>query len=346
MYLTVRLMRANGISYDTGFFAGGTSTHEPFVPSVVREELRIIRDDLHCTAVRVTGGDVSRLGIAASAAAELGLEVWISPFTCDLTQDALLAVLADCADLAERLRLGGASVVLLTGAELSLFTIGFLPGDTLDSRLSIMADPSRLPAAMAAVPALLNDFLARAVKVVRDRFAGPVSYAAIPSFEGVDWTPFDFLSVDLYRSAQVAAVFPDAVRSLVAQGKPVAITEFGSATFRGAPDRGAHASSIVVREGVVAVSLDGDYDRDEAGQAAHIVELLDLFDEAGVDTAFAYTFANFHLPHRAGPRQDLDLASYGVVTVFEDRFGDTYPDLRWEPKAAFMALAQRYLRRG
>jgi len=339
-------MRANGISYDTGFFAGGTSTHEPFDPDVVRRELRVIRDDLHCTAIRVTGGDVSRLDIAATHAAELGLEVWISPFTCDLTQDELLAVLADCADLAERLRRGGAKVVLLTGAELSLFTIGFLPGDTLDERLSIMSDLARLRAAMAGVPPLLNDFLARAVKIVRERFGGPVSYAAIPSFEGVDWTPFDYLSVDLYRSAEIAAIYPDAVRSLVAQGKPVAITEFGSATFRGAPDQGAHASGIVVRDGVVAVGLDGDYDRDEAGQAAHLVELLDLFEETGVDTAFAYTFANYHLPHRSGHRKDLDLASYGVVTVFEDRFGAVYPDMRWEPKAAFTALAERYRQLG
>jgi hypothetical protein len=335
-------MRANGISYDTGFLAGGTSTHEPFDPEVVRREMRVIRDDLHCTAVRVTGGDPERLEIAARSAAELGLEVWISPFTCDLTQDELLAVLADCASRAEQLRRGGASVVLLTGAELSLFTVGFLPGDTVDTRLGILADPARLRDAMAGVPALLNEFLARAVRVVRERFGGPVSYAAIPSFEGVDWTPFDFVGLDLYRSAEVAAGFRDAVRSVVAQGKPVAITEFGAATFHGAADRGAHAGAIVVRDGVVAVGLDGDYERDEAAQAEHIVELIDLFDTEGVDTAFVYTFANYHLPHRAGPRADLDLASYGVVTVFEDRFGTTYPDLRWEPKAAFAAVAARY----
>lgn len=345
MYLTVRLMRANGISYDTGFLAGGTSTHEPFDASVVRREMRVIRDDLHCTAVRVTGGDPSRLEIAATAAADLGLEVWFSPFTNDLTQDELLAVLADCADRAERLRLAGACVVLLTGAELSMFTAGFLPGDTLEERMALLAEPARLREAIPRVPALLNDFLARAVKVVRERFHGPISYAALPSFEGVDWSPFDYVALDAYLHGD-ADTYADNLRSLVAQGKPVAITEFGSATFRGAPDRGAHAGSIVVRDGVVAVGLDGDYDRDEAGQAALLVTMVDILDRAGVDTAFAYTFANFHLPHRAGPRQDLDLASYGVVTVFEDRFGVAYPDLRWEPKAAFAALAQRYLWRG
>jgi len=50
-----------------------------------RRELQIITDDLHCTAVRITGGDAERLDIAAGIAAEAGLEVWFSPFTCDLT---------------------------------------------------------------------------------------------------------------------------------------------------------------------------------------------------------------------------------------------------------------------
>src|SRR3954451_24355949 len=109
-------MRARGINYDTGFLSAGTSTHESFDPDVVRREMRIIRDDLHCNAVRITGGDPDRLEIAAAHAAHAGLEVWFSPFTCDLTTDELLAFLADCAERAERLRQQGAEVVLLTGS--------------------------------------------------------------------------------------------------------------------------------------------------------------------------------------------------------------------------------------
>ena len=36
------------------------------------------------------------------------------------------------------------------------------------------------------------------------------------------------------------------------------------------------------------------------------------------------------------------MASYGVVKVLEDRLGETYPDMAWEPKAAFTALADYY----
>ena len=67
-------MRGKGICYDTGFFNRGVSTHEPFDPEVVARELRVIRDDLHCNAVRITGGDLERLKTAAGSAAAVGLE--------------------------------------------------------------------------------------------------------------------------------------------------------------------------------------------------------------------------------------------------------------------------------
>jgi hypothetical protein len=62
------------------------------------------------------------------------------------------------------------------------------------------------------------------------------------------------------------------------------------------------------------------------------------------DTAFVNTFASWHLPHRGDPREDLDMAGYGVVKVLEGRLGETYPGMPWEPKAAFGALADRYRR--
>ena len=73
-------------------------------------------------------------------------------------------------------------------------------------------------------------------------------------------------------------------------------------------------------------------------------ELLTIFDEAGIDSAFWFCFADYMLPHRPDPREDFDKASYGVVKVLEDRFGETYPDMRWEPKAAFQAIAEYYRR--
>src|SRR5215216_2494799 len=168
-------MRGKGINYDTGFLRAGGSTHEPFDPEIVRREMGVIHDDLHCNAVRITGGDLERLKIAASHAAAAGLEVWISPFTTDLTSDDLLDFLAGCAEHAERLRRQGAEVVLLTGSELTVCNKGIVPGETFEERIRLLtpSNPS-LGELLAAVPARVNDLLGRAVRVVRERFGGKV----------------------------------------------------------------------------------------------------------------------------------------------------------------------------
>ena len=346
-------MRAKGINYDTGFFNGGTSTHEPFDPEIVRQEMRVIRDDLHCTAVRVTGGDAGRLKAAATHAADAGLEVWLCPFTSDVEQDALLALLADCAEHGESLRKAGANVVLLAGSELSLFLPGILPGDKLADRLALIADPLRVRAHIGEARVRINAFLRRAAEVVRARFGGQVSYASLP-FEGVDWTPFDIIATDAgYRTAATKGNFREHMRAFVAQGraqgKPVAITEFGCATYRGAADAGKDAHALVVYGADGRPShLSGDFVRDEAEQATYVRELLEVFDSEGVDAAFVYTFARYDLPHHEDPKTDLDRVSAGVVKVLdaasEGAASRRYPGMRWEPKAAFDVVVEVYQR--
>ncbi|MFC4587528.1 hypothetical protein [Sphaerisporangium corydalis] len=334
-------MRAKGIGYDTGFSFDGVH-RRPFDHEVVRRELQIIRDDLHCTAVRTFGNDLDRLEFAAGHAADLGLEVWFSPFTHQLDPDPTLDLLADAAGRAERIRSRGAEVVFVTGAELSLFNRGFLPGDSLGDRVdTLLTAGPRQRELLAGLPARVNDFLAKAVTVVRERFGGKVTYASIP-LEGVDWTPFDIVSVDAHRSKEVAGLYQQGIRALVAQGKPAAITEFGCTTHRGAADHGARSGEIVEYEGGIPVRLDGDYVRDEQEQATYLRELLEVFTTEGVDAAFACTFVCYGLPYRPDPREDLDMASWGVVKGLEHGLGDTYPDMPWEPKTAFTTLADIY----
>lgn len=336
-------MRARGISYDTGFVRHGHNARRVFEPDTVRRELEIIRDDLHCTAVRVMGGDPDRIELAAGYAADLGLEVWFSPYPLEETEAGMLALFADCAERAERLRRRGADVVFVTGAELSLMNPGFLPGADTDERVALLRSPDTLRAALGGTRARVNAFLAEAAAVVRARFAGPVTYASVP-LEAVDWTPFDLVSVDVYRSAEIADGFAEGVRGMVeaADGKPVAVTEFGAACYRGAGDRGALGLEVVEYDATGPVRLKGAYERDEPGQAAYVRELLAVFDAAGVDASFVFTFALHDHVHRpdGDPSADLDLASYGVVKVYEDRKGTRYPELPWEPKAAFDAVAE------
>ena len=92
--------------------------------------------------------------------------------------------------------------------------------------------------------------------------------------------------------------------------------------------------------------LKGEYVRDEREQVNYLREVLDVFAAEGVEAAFVYMFARYDLPHRDDPQVDLDIASAGVVKVLDGQSstGDPnarrYPDMRWEPKAAFDALAE------
>ncbi|RJO75827.1 hypothetical protein D5S18_13710 [Nocardia panacis] len=339
-------MRSKGMTYDTGFLSEGQSSRPEFDPEVVRRELAIIRDDLHCNAVQIVGGDADRLELAARCAAELGLEVWFSPYPLELTNAQILSLFADCAQRAERLRRTGAEVVFVTGVELSLMNPEFLPGDTVWERLeSLLADPYARSERVDELIARLNNFLAEAVTAVRAHFGGKLTYCAIP-FERIDWTPFDIMSIELIRSAEVADRFRGGVRDLVAQGKPLAVTGFGTATWRGAADIAPRSNEIVEYDAATGapIRLNGDYERDEAEQATYLSELLEIFDSEGVDSAFVFLFALHSHPHRpdGDPRDDLDRAGLGIVKVFEDRRGVTYPDMTWEPKAAFAAVAERY----
>ena len=340
-------MRARGICYDTGFVRPGSNSRVRFDPELVRRELTVIRDDLHCDAVHLTGGDPERLELAARHAADLGLEIWFSPYPLELGADEMLGLFADCAERAERIRRRGAEVVFVTGVELSVMNQGFLDGAGTEERLAwLLADSELRADRMAMASTRVNAFLRDAVTVVRERFHGSITYAAIP-FEGVDWSPFDFVTYELIRSAEVADRFREAVRDLTTtQPKPVAVTGFGTATWRGAGEVAPRSMDVLESDPVTGapLRLTRACERDEEGQAAYLCELLEIFDSEGVDSAFVFLFALDNLPHRpdGDPRDDLDLASLSVVKVLEGRHGDAYPDMPWEPKAAFAAVAECY----
>jgi hypothetical protein len=273
-------VRGRGINYDTGAFPAGKATRPDFDPDVVRREMRVIARDLHCTAVRITGGDPDRLTVAGECAAAAGLEVWFAPFPCEMTADEMLPLLIDCADRAEDLRRGGAQVVLVTGAELSVFGTGFLPGEDLFGRIAVLGSPTpERSAALVGLPGRMNAYLRRVVGAVRPRFSGRVTYASLP-IERVDWGPFDIVGVDAYRERRNADGYREELRRHGAHGKPLAVTEFGCCTFRGAAELGARGWLIVDRD-ARPKRLDADYVRDEAEQAAYLRDMLEVFAQEG-----------------------------------------------------------------
>jgi hypothetical protein len=311
-------VRARGINYDTGFLPGDHLTRKAFTPETVRRDMAVIAGELHCDAVRVSGRDPDRLSTAARYAAEAGLEVWFAPFPVDVPAAELIPLLVDCAVLAEAVRRDGAEVVYVAGCELSAFCGGFLPGDTYADRMQTMATADLdFWSSLGPVQARLNEVLAAAAAQVRPHFGGRITYAAGP-WELVDWAPFDVVGVDAYRASYNAATFRSELLGHLAHGKPVAVTEYGTCAYRGASERGGMAWQVP--EGAAP---------DEQEQVRYFADLLDVFEEVGVDTALWFTFAGYGRPG------DADLGSYGAVRLLDD-------ENRWERKAVFHAMAERY----
>ena len=327
------------INYDVGMRASERWFSRPdFDSAVVIREMEIIKRDLGCTAVRIFGEDIDRLRFAAQSALDVGLSVWLSPDLFNARRSSWLEYLDRCARMAQQL--GSTDVVFVVGRELTVFMRGLVVGKDALSRMKTLSVIPRLLTSVALRGSWnrgLNRFLRDANIIVRRSFSGRVTYAA-GSWENVDWSKFDVACMDLYRDRMNAADFREQLRAHMHSGKPTVITEFGCCTYQGAGDRGSMGWAVVNRDSTPP-SLKEDLLRNEHEQAAYINDLLDVFSEEGIDTAFAFTFASYSYPHSPDPRLDLDLAAYGLVSCFRDGTGTTYPDMKWEPKEAFYTFA-------
>jgi len=372
----------------------GGNWRPKFEPEVIHRELEIIKNDLHCNAVRICGLDVNRLVTASQDALAQGLEVWISPEMWDRSQDETLEYIARAAERAEGLRQRWpGKLVFSVGSELTLFSQGMIEGKNVFDRMSRPSFWGDMMAGRHNGP--LNAYLSNLSEAARKSFRGPLIYFSVP-FETVDWKPFDFVGVDHYRDARIKDSYGQMISKYNAFGKPVIIGEFGCCTFRGADLLGANGFMITfgMMEGLLGPNqkfpkmfldmahvpprADRHYIRDEELQARELVDQLGVLDAAGVEGAFVQTFVVPNSPYRSDPRYDADMANFSLVKSFpeaetEEEFrrqiirgaremmgvdldphvldgfagpmgehGVTYPDLPWEPKESFRAVAAYY----
>jgi len=386
-------MNRKGVSYDVGRVMMGSQWRPKFDPKQVHRELEIIKNDLHCNTVRICGSDLKRLEVAAEDALTQGLEVWLSPEMWDRSQEETLAYLKHAAEVAEALRQRfPGRVVLSVGSEATLFQQGIVEGENFMQRLNNPTFWINILSGKHNEP--LNAFLAKACCAVRQTFKGEVTYFSV-SFEKVDWSLFDFVGVDLYRDARIKSVFDKMAKGYLVYKKPVIIGEFGCCNYRGADLLGANGFIVVygmmndLLGGKLTVpspfaemlkvipKVDGHYIRDEGVQAKEIVEELAIFDSAGMEGAFVFTFVSPTSVYNDDPRFDIDLGSFSLVKSYpekdtfkqivaesakqakelgidtapdlSDKFanvmgkhGTTYPDMPWEPKESFKAVADFY----
>jgi hypothetical protein len=347
-------VKHQGVHYDTGTVFRGPgyaiSTRRKSIDmAVVRRELEIIRDDLHANAVRIVGSDVGRLIAVSKAALGLGLEVWFSPAFFEYPAKDTASRLAAAARAAAALEAAHAgSVVFVAGSELTLFMPGLVPGRSVTDRLQCLKGAPDLLG-----NGKLDEFLAALVPRLRAEFGGPLTYASL-TFERVDWELFDYAGVDHYREARTKDRYIQMLQPFLATGKPVVVTEFGMRTYRGADSSGALGFGVTdttrlwlhtrpVIGPFVRPRLNGTYERDEAMQARELAETLGELEVSGAAGALLSTFVTPAARTDDNPRYDLDMDSMSLVkSLPAGRHGTTYPDMTWEPKEAFAAVARHF----
>ena len=351
-------MNRKGVCYDVGRVMG-FNWRPIFEPRVVHRELEIIKKDLHCNSVRIHGLNIDRLKLATEAALEQGLEVWLSPELWDKSPEKTLQYTVKVAAMAEQIRQNHREgIVFSVGSELTLFMQGIIPGKNLLSKVKNADFRAKIKVGEHNKP--LNEYLAKVNNAVREVFRGKVTYASL-IWEAVDWDLFDFVGVDAYRTEKIKDQYIDMLKPAFAHGKPVVITEFGySTTHAGIGSEalldpaGSGTKSIIDFKSqflhqlplighFIKPHLVGDHIRDEQWQASQLVDNLTVLDRAGVDGAFVFQFISQTMPYNDKPRYDLDMASSSLVKYYEGkRHGVTYPDMPWEPKESFKAVADFY----
>ncbi|WP_333774025.1 abortive phage infection protein [Streptomyces sp. IBSBF 3136] len=330
-------LRHRGVVYTVG---EGETPGTAFSTARMRRDLGVIRDRLHADTVDVTGDGVERLTATAAEAAERGLRVWLQPTLGDVPERDILEHLAETGRFAERLRRQGAAVELSVGCEFWLFVPGIVPGADVFERIRNLQQGQVDPVAMQR---RLGRFTAKAAAVGRRVFHGRLSYAAAQDDE-VDWRLFDIVGIDYYSCFPHRADYARELSRYLRWGKPLAVTEFGTCAYVGAP-RTAGMGWDVVDHDKNPEEIKGHLVRSERTQAAYLTQLLDVFSSLGLYAAMAFEFVTPDAPHRPGdPLHDLDLASYSITKTVQDRPFDPASGWHWEPKEAFHALARRYAR--
>lgn len=326
-------VRHRGVMYEV---ITGESPATGWHADRMRADLRAVRNDLHANTVSVFGDGVDRLAATASEAAERGLNVWLQPRLADRPHGEILDHLAATGEHAERLRRQGADVHLSVGCEFMLFVPGIVPGDDALERIKNLLAGTYDP---ELTQRRLTRFISRAAKVGRSVFHGPLTYGAAHE-DRVDWDLFDIVSVNYYSYFPQRAGYVAELTPYLRPGKPVAITECGTCTYRGAPEAGGMGWDVIDYE---TGEIKGDLVRSERTQAAYLSDVLDVFESMNLYASLVYNFVSPDAPHRPGdPRHDQDMASYSLTKTLKDDPDDPDSGWHWEPKESFHAVARHY----
>jgi hypothetical protein len=332
-------MKYKGITYDIGTeYKTNILTRDDLDETVIKSDMDVIKNKLNCNPVRIYGKEPKNLIHAAEIALEYGLNVWLSPRLINGNTGNTLSYLKSVAKESELLRVKhpARELVFIIGGELTIDMNCFVPGETIQARIANLTKPLFfIKKALGFKPEYqksFNRFLRDAVTTVKKEFSGKVTYASA-MWEKVDWSDFDFISMNLYKASFNKSFYNRELKKLVSKGKPVVITEFGCCCYDGADLRGPAGYSVLDASKTPPVFKEKCV-RNEKVQADYIIDLLQTYDREKVTGAFIFDFYSQKLTYSSNPGNDYDMASFSITKSLGNNIR--------EPKESFFRIAEYY----
>lgn len=335
-------LEIKGVNYDVGVGLG--FDHNPdnnLTAGVMKEEIGVIKNELHCNAVRIYGRDLEKLIECSEIALKEGLMVWFSPRYINASLEETLDYIVKCSMAAERLRKISLDIVYVLGNEFSLDVKGFIEGETIFKRILNLSKPiSIIKNSLGfGFNKKLNSFLVKAVSKARQNFKGEITYAS-GQWEKINRDIFDIAAVNYYRNGFNAWKYRRTVRKFVQKEKKFTITEFGCCSYKGAEQKGAWGYSLIDWT-KSRPQLKKLLERDESVQSNYLIDLLNIYLKENVYAAFVYTFVARRAKYDVNPEYDLDMANFGLIKVLPSD-NDSKFSYAWERKKAFYELSKYY----
>lgn len=235
---------------------------EPVEPEVVKQHLQLLKN-MNGNCVRIVGTELERVKSVAEIAIKLELGVWIVPIFRNKTPAQYLKAIEPFVLFVRDFKKANpaAQIVFSVGNELTLECRGLIKGKNYEERakalsayLKIVLAPEEelklFPRVMRAADSYsksleqkLNKLLVVLARKARTAKV-PLTYSCAP-WEKVKWEKFDFASTNLYLSHWNRGRFGEVLRRMKAAGKPTVLSQFGTASFKGAIEQGSFASQFL-----------------------------------------------------------------------------------------------------
>lgn len=323
--------KSRGINYEVGLkFHSEHKVNYEAISHNIEKDLEDIKE-MGCNSVRIYGDHPDNLMLAAKIALEKGLKVWLSPRLINGGEQETLYLLLNIAEQAEKLRQEhGDNIAVVIGNELMLDSrVAFEEENYADriarfkkfKALEMAKKYLRLIALYKVLPDTerykekVRQFIKTLATETRGKFNGQITYASLPD-ENIDWENFDIVGVNLYEDVSNKGKYEKELQRYKSHGKPVAITEFGTAPYKGAGYLGGYAHSVIdwqhgrLKRGMGFMPVL----RDEKAQADYLERLIKMYEEHEIDAHFIFEYINWNTLHTPeDPKRNLSTGSFGLT---------------------------------